>query len=69
MLGTGPACMQEGNEVWVVRGATVSFILRPTAKDGEYEYVGDAFILDHMHGEMLKDEYGMMERLRDFTIV
>lgn len=49
-LGIGPASMREGDQVWILRGAKVPFILRPQV-DGQFCLVGEAYVHGIMHGE------------------
>jgi hypothetical protein len=58
LLGMGPKSVQEGDEVWVLMGAKVPFVLRPV--DGgrapkRYRLVGEAFVLGYMDGEVLEE--------------
>ena len=70
LLGVGPSCAEEGDQIWVLRGARRPFVLRPVAnREGEFWFAGGCFILDHMHGEMMDERYGTRERARDICIV
>ena len=70
LLGMGPSCAAEGDQIWVLRGARRPFVLRPVPdREGEFWFVGGCFILDHMHGEMLDERYGTRERARNICIV
>jgi hypothetical protein len=60
-LGLGPPTIQEGDEVWVLFGGQVPFILRPKTVEGvssgnvrdiEHEFVGDAYVHGIMNGEV-----------------
>jgi len=58
-VGMGPKSVQEGDEVWVIMGAKVPFVLRPV--DGgkapkRYRLIGEAFVLGYMDGEVLEEE-------------
>lgn len=53
LLGLGPLSLQEGDEVWVLPGATVPIVLRKTSKINRYRVVGDSYVHGLMHGEAL----------------
>ncbi|KAN0092408.1 Heterokaryon incompatibility protein (HET) domain containing protein [Hyaloscypha variabilis] len=57
-LGAGPTSMREGDEVWLVEGALVPFIMRPAGDTDEraLTLVGETYIHGFMHGEMLTEE-------------
>ena len=63
LLGLGAHTVQEGDEIWILATADVPFILRPLATPGTYSFVGTCFILDHMNGETLSEEYGVVNRV------
>lgn len=50
-LGTGARSLREGDEVWILHGAGVPFVLRPQ-ENGNYRLLGEAFVYGVMHGEM-----------------
>lgn len=62
-LGIGAQSLRMGDEVWLLAGAAVPFILR-SCGDGEYELVGEAYLHGVMHGEAL--EWGFV--LRDILL-
>ncbi|PSN66868.1 hypothetical protein BS50DRAFT_600482 [Corynespora cassiicola Philippines] len=64
-LGTGPRSLQEGDEVWILHGGNVPFVLRPVAGGNEYRLVGEAFVYGVMHGEAL----ALALPCREITIV
>ncbi len=51
-LGYGPVSTQPGDEVWILPGATVPFVLRKTSKC-RYCIVGDTYVHGVMQGEAL----------------
>ena len=76
LLGMGPQCAEVGDQVWVLRGASTPFVLRPTGgggggkeEEGQFRFVGDAFILDHMQGEILGEGYDVCKNLRGIEII
>ena len=54
-LGLMPHSAQRGDEVWLLRGAVVPFVLRP-AEGGKYRLVGESYIHGAMFGEMMTEE-------------
>lgn len=52
-FGLGPKSMQEGDEVWLLQGAPIPFILRLRQDEQRYTLVGEAYVHGFMHGEML----------------
>lgn len=52
--GIGPPAMQKGNVCAVLVGADVPFVLRPTATEGTYRLVGQAYIYGAMYGETVQ---------------
>jgi hypothetical protein len=51
-LGYGPVSTMPHDEVWILPGATVPFVLRKTS-EGRYLIVGDTYVHGVMHGEAL----------------
>ncbi|KAF4448927.1 hypothetical protein FALBO_16734 [Fusarium albosuccineum] len=50
--GIGPGPTTEGDLLCVIHGAGVPFVIRPLAS-GEYHLVGECYVSDIMHGEIL----------------
>ena len=69
LLGIGPRCAAAGDQVWVLRGAQTPFVVTPTEKDTDFKFVGDSYILDHMHGEILGSQYDVAQNLRHINII
>ncbi|KAK3658343.1 hypothetical protein LTR56_001754 [Elasticomyces elasticus] len=61
-LGYGPDSVQIGDQVWILAGGKVPFILRPKV-NGRFELVGEAYVHGIMHGE------AVLGREKDFTDV
>jgi hypothetical protein len=55
LLGARPLSTQAGDQVWILKNAKVPFVLRPLSSSGEdlFELVGETYLHDFMHGEML----------------
>jgi hypothetical protein len=51
-MGTGARSLSAGDEVWILHGAAVPFILRPRL-NGHYHLIGESFVYGVMHGEVL----------------
>jgi hypothetical protein len=49
-LGLGPTSAQQGDQLWILNGAKLPFILRPTS-DGMFELVGACYVHGIMHGQ------------------
>lgn len=58
----GPALMVEGDQVCILRGARVPFIVRPTPKVNVFELVGEAYLGVHMYGK-LADSHQKTEQI------
>jgi len=59
LLGMGPLSTQEGDEVWVLMGAKVPFVLRPVDNGKapkRYKLVGEAYVHGYMDGEILSEK-------------
>jgi hypothetical protein len=54
-LGNGNRSLQIGDQVWILRGADVPFLLRPLA-NGSYRLMGDTYAHKVMYGEAVPSE-------------
>lgn len=52
-LGQAPAGAQEGDEICIIKGAQVPFVVRAGSESGKYRIVGEAYVHGVMDGEML----------------
>ncbi|KKY23522.1 putative ankyrin and het domain protein [Diplodia seriata] len=52
-LGLGPKSIRKGDEVWLVQGARVPFILRTDFEKDAQVIVGETYLHGFMHGEMM----------------
>jgi hypothetical protein len=59
-LGLGPISTKQEDEVWILRGASVPFVLR-RAGERRYTVVGEAYVHGVMHGEVLGEPMGAEE--------
>lgn len=55
-IGKGPCSTQSRDEIWILRGARVPYILRPVG-GARYELIGEAYV----HGIMQGEEFDEME--------
>jgi len=65
LLGLGPESLKKEDQVWLLKGGPVLFVLRPCG-DGRFKYVGQAYVHGIMHGEWLeqlagKDLFNLIE--------
>jgi hypothetical protein len=52
LLGRGPKSVDVGDQIWILAGANVPFVLRPMA-NGRFQVIGEAYVHGIMHGEVL----------------
>lgn len=64
-LGAGIISMQENDEIWVLAGAKVPYMLRPNS-GLEYELIGEAYVHNIMHGELVKER---RNEIRDIVLI
>ncbi|KAJ9635416.1 hypothetical protein H2199_008419 [Coniosporium tulheliwenetii] len=60
-LGLGPQSMQPSDQVWLICGARMLFVLRPTSDEGCFTLVGETYVHGCMNGEvvdMFEDRMG-----------
>lgn len=58
--------IRAGDELWLICGAKVPFIMRPRS-DGNYTLLGEALVDDAMHGELITN--GVADKAKLITIV
>ncbi|KAF4338933.1 heterokaryon incompatibility [Fusarium beomiforme] len=63
-VGVGPLDMQAGDEVCVLLGGKIPYLLRPQ-DDETYSLIGEAYVHGIMHGELFK---GGVRNLRNFVV-
>ena len=62
-LGLGPTNMVVGDEVWILAGAKMPFVLR-SLENGRYKLLGQAYVHGIMHGEAVEgSDRGEFEKL------
>lgn len=52
-IGRGPISASKGDEIWVLAGGKVPYILRPMGNNN-YEFIGEAYLDGIMYGEAVK---------------
>lgn len=68
-LGLGVETVQKGDQVWLLCDAHTPFVMQTTPKPSSFTVVGDCYIHDFMHGEMLDDRWGVKENIGPIKIV
>jgi hypothetical protein len=66
-LGLGPGCLEQDDEIWLLKNAAVPFILRPHG-ESQYTLVGEAYVHGIMHGELV-DAPGGTEGFMEIQLV
>jgi hypothetical protein len=51
-LGLGPSSIEIRDEVWILAGVSVPFILRPEG-EGQFRLISEAYVHGIMHGEAI----------------
>ena len=65
-LGIGPLSLRKDDQIWLMDGVQYSFVLRPTADEGVFTFIGDLYLHGHMNGEMLQN--GLRDRFRHVVL-
>jgi hypothetical protein len=68
-LGHGPSTIRKGDQVWLLSDSRLPFVLRPSADTSSFTLVGECYVHDFMHGEMLDDCWGLKDKIRPVNIV
>jgi hypothetical protein len=55
-LGLGPVSSDIGDELWILRGARMPFVLR-RRDDRQYQLIGEAYVHGIMHGEAVQGNF------------
>ncbi|KAF1965201.1 hypothetical protein BU23DRAFT_490249, partial [Bimuria novae-zelandiae CBS 107.79] len=54
--------VKPGDEVWMVRDSAAPLILRRVeGAEEQYQLVGEAYVHGFMNGEMLEENYGLVD--------
>jgi len=56
-LGLGPASAQKRDEIWLINGALVPFVMRRHVNQEALMHVGESYMHGFMLGEMLTPEF------------
>jgi len=51
-----PGNVQDGDEIWLLKGCKVPILLRTCGNDGDWRVVGDAYVHAAMHGETFDEK-------------
>ncbi|KAL5325749.1 hypothetical protein ACEPPN_006880 [Leptodophora sp. 'Broadleaf-Isolate-01'] len=68
-LAAGVETMEIGDEVWVLVGASVPFLLRRRQERGQYSLLGEAYVHGVMHGEAVDVFLGSSESAQTISII
>jgi hypothetical protein len=70
-LAFGPNTARDGDQVIYLSNATVPFVMRPaSASLASYTTIGDCYVHDYMHGEILIDQRIIESKERgEFSII
>ena len=71
-LGLGPVSYEPDDEVWAIAGADVPFVLRPVESDDgskTFRLLGDCYLHECMHGEMIEDDPDIVQKLEPIVLV
>lgn len=64
-LGMGPISTQEQDELWIIRGARVPFILRKV-EESSYRVIGECYVHGLMHGKVMERK---LDQVRKITLI
>ncbi|KAL1607978.1 Folylpolyglutamate synthetase [Paraconiothyrium brasiliense] len=53
-LGLGPDSVEAGDEVYIISGASIPFVLRPTGGSRSYKIIGETYVHGIMDGEFMQ---------------
>ncbi len=65
-LGMAPRSAQVGDQVWILPGTSVPFILQPL-NNGNFQLVGEAYVHGIVHGEAVELREGEFD-MRDVVL-
>ena len=61
-IGMGSKSVEVGDQIWLLRGANVPFILRRAGNgNGNYRLIGEAYVHGIMHGEAMEGRLGSVQ--------
>lgn len=67
-MGLAPPTVKEGDEICILFGGCVPFILRKRPENGLYQYIGEAYVSDIMDGEAISKGTGTLAQKQVFSI-
>lgn len=71
-LGTGPLTLEPDDEIWAIARADTPFVLRPFETDSKpkkFRLVGDCYLHEYMHGELVKEDPDIIKKLEPIVLV
>lgn len=66
-LGLAPKRSEAGDAVWIVQGAKIPFVLRPTGRES-FRFIGEAYVQGRMYGEMAEAAKAQNLPMQDILI-
>jgi hypothetical protein len=55
-LGMSPRISEKDDEIWLIQGCRVPLVLRKSARQGEYELLGDSYMHGAMYGDLFDEQ-------------
>jgi hypothetical protein len=71
ILGIGPPSMTEDDEIWMLHGGDVPFVLRPYygAGDDRFKFISDCYLHGYTYGEKLREDPKLAEKIQPIVLV
>ena len=71
VLGQGSPSFAEDDEIWMLHGGDVPFILRPCHGGGDdiFRLIGDCYLHGYMYGEKLVEDPGLKDKIWPIVLV
>ena len=74
LTGTGryalaPAVTKQGDACCIFSGLPVPVVVRPVVRPDSYKFIGEAFVLGIMHGELCTGQAGIDLKVRDIVLI
>jgi hypothetical protein len=67
VLGLFPLGIEEDDEIWMLHGGDVPFVLQPCFD--KYRLVGDCYLHGYMHGEKLEEDPNLADKIQPIVLV
>lgn len=66
-LGVAPVSALEGDQIWILRGSRIPFVLR-TLPNGNHKVIGEAYVHGFMRGELFTRDHQSHDRANIITL-